>query len=107
MESVRPSRFSKSSHLFQGLGAAQGDRALLQNVSGLELSSSSMFILTPSVHRMGQQELSSLSQPPSTRSGAIDEGEGIRPAWSSHRFTEVSVLLVKQVTLPEPAASWL
>lgn len=80
MESVRPSKFSRSSHLFQGLGAAQCDRALMQNVSGLELSSSNMFILTPSVHRMGQQELSSLSQHTSTRSGATDEGEGIHPA---------------------------
>lgn len=45
----------------------------MQNGSGLELSSSNkMFILTPSVPRMDQQELSSLSQPTSARSGAID-----------------------------------
>lgn len=60
----------------------------MKNASGLELgSSNNMFILTPSVPRMmGQQELSSLSQPTSTKSGAIDVGGGDLP---SLEFTQV------------------
>lgn len=64
--------------LYQGLGAAQCYHALMQNVQGLEFSNNTtMFILTRSVPRVGQQELSSLSHPASTRSEATGVGEGM------------------------------